>query len=66
MAVKGANEIFVRRRAPIGFCARYDLSELSEKLGNESLNVCFDAGPSNVIGRLKIQSEIVFLDTLLV
>ena len=66
MAVEGTNEKFVRRHPPIGLCARHDRSEFSEKLGNESLNVCFDAGSSNVIGCLKIQSEIVFLDALFV
>ena len=66
MAVKGANEIFVWCHAPIGLRAGYDLSEFCEKLANETLNVCFDAGAPNVIGRLKIQSEIVFLDAFLV
>src|SRR5215467_9670680 len=66
MTVEGANEIFVWRHAPIGFCAGYDLREFREELGNKSFNVCFDAGPPNVIRRLKIQSEIVLLDTFLV
>src|SRR5882724_248409 len=66
MAVKSADEIFIRCHAPIRLCARYDLSEFCEKRAYECLNARFDRGSSNVIGRLKIKSEIVFLDAFLV
>ena len=66
MAVKGANEIFVRGHPPIGFCAGYNPSEFAEKFSNKSLNVCFHYGSPNIIGSLEIQSEVVFLDPFLV
>ena len=66
MAVKGANEIFVRCHAPIGFCTGYDLGEFDEERVDESLNACFDAGSPNIVGRLKIEPKIVFLDAFLV
>src|SRR5436309_2986510 len=66
MAVKGANKILIRCHAPIRFCAGNDLSEFREKLGYECLNAGFDGGSPDVIGRLKIESEIVFLDAFLV
>ena len=62
MALKGADEEFVRRHSPIRLLAINDGLQVGEEIGQKFLNALFNFRAGNVLGIVEVKAEVIILD----